>query len=229
MDAIVLIANVVIVWTKMSTVVITDNQFDPNGYWDQPIEKLLYQPTIEDLDLFDQNGYDLTPLEQHFAYGNRVKPKKHREHLRALKQEWFTQLPRTEGAHLNHSLLFERKGYTGAALEDLKFWARTLPLINKVIALRPKWGLDFSMDYVDREGRAFEILHWEWDSFVYEEVEQIKTTVEPILLAIDWADAADQILAHKEQWYHLDFFAQSRWKCSYFGIPEERFKMVAWQ
>ena len=213
----------------MSTVVITDNQFDPNGYWDQPIEKLLYQPTIEDLDLFDQNGYDLTLLEQHFAYGNRVKPKKHRDHLRALKQEWFTQLPRTEGAHLNHSLLFERKGYTGAALEDLKFWARTLPLINKVIALRPKWGLDFSMDYVDREGRAFEILHWEWDSFVYEEVEQIKTTVEPILLAIDWADAADQILAHKEQWYHLDFFAQSRWKCQYFGIPEERFKMVAWQ
>jgi len=213
----------------MSTVVITDNKFDSNGYWDQPIEKLLYQPTIEDLDLFDQNGYDLTPLEQHFAYSNKVKPKKHRDHLRALKQEWFTQLPKTEGSHLNHSLLFERKGYTGAALEELKFWARTLPLVNKVIALRPKWGLDFSMDYADREGRAFEILHWEWDSFVYEETQCIKKIVEPILLAIDWTDAAQQILKHKEQWYNLDFFAQSRWKCRYFGIPEERFKMVAWQ
>ena len=210
-------------------ITLTDNQFDSNGYWDQPVSKILYQPTIDDLDLFDQNGYDLTPLEQHFAYGNNIKPKKHREHLRAIKQDWFTQQPRTEGSHLNHSLLFERKGYKGAALEELKFWARTLPLINKVIALRPKWGLDFSMDYADREGRAFEVLHWEWDSFIYEEVEQIRTTVEPILLAIDWADAADQILAHKEQWYHLDFFAQSRWKCSYFGIPEERFKMVAWQ
>ena len=213
----------------MSTVVITDNRFDPNGYWDKPIEKLLYQPTVEDLDLFDQNGYDLTQLEQHFAYGNRVKPKKHREHLRALKQDWFTQLPRTEGAHLNHSLLFERKGYTGAALEELRFWARTLPLINKVIALRPKWGLDFSMDYADREGNAFEVLHWEWDSFVYEETECIRKIVEPILLDIDWEDAARQILAKKDQWHHLDFFAQSRWKCSYFGVPEERFKMVAWQ
>jgi hypothetical protein len=212
----------------MSKVILTDNRFDANGYWDQPIEKLLYQPTIEDLDLFDQNGYDLTQLEQHFAYGNRVKPKKHREHLRALKQDWFTQLPRTEGAHLNHSLLFERKGYTGAALEELKFWARTLPLINKVIALRPKWGLDFSMDYADREGNAFEVLHWEWDSFIYEETECIRKLVEPVLLNIDWADAAQQILAHKEQWYSLDFFAQSRWKCQYFGIPEERFKMVAW-
>jgi hypothetical protein len=213
----------------MSTVTLTDNRFDSNGYWDQPIEKLLYQPTIEDIDLFDQNGYDLTQLEQHFAYGNRVKPKKHREHLRALKQDWFTQLPRTEGAHLNHSLLFERKGYKGAALEELQFWAKILPLVNKVIALRPKWGLDFSMDYADREGNAFEVLHWEWDSFVYEETECIRKIVEPILLDIDWEDAAQQILAKKDQWHYLDFFAQSQWKCRYFGIPEERFKIVAWQ
>ena len=208
---------------------LTDNKFESNGYWDKPIEKLLYQPTTEDLDLFDQNGYDLTQLEQHFAYGNRVKPKKHREHLRALKQDWFTELPAIEGAHLNHSLLFERKGYTGQALIELNHWAKTLPLVNKVIALRPKWGLDFSMDYADREGNAFEVLHWEWDSFVYEEVEQVRTIVEPVLLAIDWSDAAHQILAHKDEWHHLDFFAQSHWKCDYFGIPRERFKMVAWQ
>jgi hypothetical protein len=213
----------------MSKVTLTDNRFDSNGYWDQPVEKLLYQPTIEDLDLFDQNGYDLTQLEQHFAYGNRIKPKKHREHLRSLKQDWFTQLPRTEGAHLNHSLLFERKGYKGAALEELEYWAKTLPLVNKVIALRPKWGLDFSMDYADREGNVFEVLHWEWDSFVYEETECIRKIAEPILLNIDWADAAQEILAQKHKWHHLDFFAQSQWKCRYFGIPEERFKMVAWQ
>jgi len=207
---------------------ISDNKFDANGYWDKPIEKLLYQPTIEDLDLFDQNGYDLTQLEQHFAYSNRSRPKKHRDHLRALKEDWFTHLPRTEGAHLNHSILFERKGYTGDALEELQFWARTLPLINKVIALRPKWGLDFSMDYADRKGNAFEVLHWEWDSFIYEETECIRKLVEPVLLNIDWHDAAQNILAQKDKWHHLDFFAQSRWKCRYFGIPEERFKMVAW-
>jgi hypothetical protein len=208
---------------------ISDNKFDSNGYWDKPIEKMLYQPTIEDLDLFDQNGYDLTAVEQHFAYSNRTKPKRHRDHLRALKQDWFTQMPAIEGAHLNHSLLFERKGYTGAALEELKYWARSLPLINKVIALRPKWGLDFSMDYADREGNTFEVLHWEWDSFNYDETECIRKTVEPILKSIDWPDAAKQILSTKDKWHHLDFFAQSQWKCRYFGIPEERFKMVAWQ
>jgi hypothetical protein len=210
-------------------VFLTDNQFNPNGYWDKPVEKMLYQPTIEDLDLFDQNGYDLTPLEQHFAYSNRTKPKKHRDHLRALKEDWFTQQPAIEGAHLNHSLIFERKGYTGAALKELEHWAKKLPLVNKVIALRPKWGLDFSMDYADREGNSFEVLHWEWDSFNYEEICAVKESVEPVLSSIDWQDAAQQILDHKQEWHHLDFFAQSRWKCQYFGIPEERFKMVAWQ
>ena len=212
----------------MSTVVITDSEFNPNGYWDKPVEKIVYLPTPEDVALFDQNGYDLTELEKHYAYSNWSKPKKHREHRTALKQPWFKQDHILEGAVLNHSLLFERKGYTGAALKELQHWAKTLPLINKVIALKPKWGLDFSMDYADREGRAFEVLHWEWDSFVYEETQSMKEIVEPVLLSIDWQDAAQQILAHKEEWYPLDFFAQSRWKCRYFGIPEERFKMVAW-
>jgi hypothetical protein len=85
------------------------------------------------------------------------------------------------------------------------------------------------MDYVDRSGNAFEVLHWEWDSFDYEEIQAVKLEIEPVLKAIDWQDAAQNILAKKAQWHDLDFFAQSTWKCNYFGVPEERFKMVAWR
>ena len=208
---------------------VANSQFDPNGFWDKPIEKLMFTPTHEDVDLFDQNGYDLSNIEKHYAYSNWNKPKKHREHRVALKQPWFEQEHTIEGAVLNHSLLFERKGYTGAALEELTYWAKELPLIHKVIALKPKWGLDFSMDWVDRKGNAFEVLHWEWDSFDYLEIEAVRQTVEPILKSIDWIDAGHKILAAKAEWHHLDFFAQSDWKCSYFGIPKEKFKMVAWQ
>lgn len=208
---------------------LTNNQFNPTARWSTPIGKMLYIPLAEDLDLFDQNGYDLTVLEQHFAATNDVRPDPHRRHRMAIKQPWFEQDRTIEGAVLNHSLLFERKGYEGAALEQLRYWAEKLPLIHKIIALRPKWGLDFSMDYVDRAGNAFEVLHWEWDGFDYNEVEQVKQTVEPLLAEIDWNDAAQQILKQKDQWHHLDFFAQSDWKCNYFGVPKERFKMVAWQ
>lgn len=212
-----------------SSVALTKNSLDPNGCWTNPVEKILYIPTAEDLSLFDQNGYDLTQLEKHFAYSNFAKPKLHRDHIHALKQDWFTQEPKLEGAVLNHSLLFERKAYAGKALDQLQYWSRELPLINKVIAMRPKWGLDFSMDYVDRKGNAFEILHWEWDCFNYEEIVAVKEKIEPILLAIDWEQAAQDLIKYKDNWHSLSFFEQSDWKCKYFGIPKEQFKMVIWE
>ena len=207
----------------------TDNEFDPKPYWENPIAKMVFIPTYEDLELFDQNGYDLTVLEQHYAYANYVKPKKQREHRFAIKKDWYTQFNKIEGAVLNHSSLFERKGYEGRALTQLQQWAKNLPLVYKVISILPKWGLDFSMDYVDRQGNAFEVLHWEWDSFNYEVVQEVKLKIEPVLLNIDWDDAGQQILSMKDQWHHLDFFAQSDWKCRYFGIPQEQFKMVIWK
>jgi hypothetical protein len=211
-------------------ITLTDNQFEVNGYWSNTIEKILYIPMTEDLSLFDQNGYDLTQLEKHFAYSNFAKPKTHRDHIHAIKQDWFIQKQTpAEGAILNHSLLFERKAYAGQALEQLQYWAKNLPLIHKILAMRPKWGLDFSMDYVDRKGNAFEVLHWEYDGFDCEEICAVKELVEPKLLAIDWNEAAAYLLKYKHEWHHLDFFAQSDWKCNYFGISKERFKMVIWK
>ncbi|ALQ51306.1 hypothetical protein [Nitrosomonas ureae] len=212
----------------MSYIDLSDHQFTPNGYWNQPLESSK-PPTARELALFDQNGYDLTDLEQRYAEVNCVLAKAHREHRRALKSPWFTQPERVEGAVLNHSLLFERKGYSGEALEQLEQWAQANPLVYKIIRMRPKWGLDFSMDYVDRAGNVFEVLHWEYDGFDFEEVETRKQQLEPKLAAIDWDDAAASILKLKDQWHHLDFFAQSDWKCNYFGIVKERFKMVIWE
>jgi hypothetical protein len=85
------------------------------------------------------------------------------------------------------------------------------------------------MDYVDREGNAFEILHWEYDCFDYNEAAEIKELVQPKLNSIDWDDAAQQLLKRKDEWHSLEFFAQSDWKCNYFRIAKERFKMVIWK
>lgn len=214
----------------MSDLNLTDNCFNPEGYWRLPIAKLLFIPCAEDLDLFDQNGYDLTVIEQHFAsinLGHHGIP--HREQHRTLKQDWFTQGYKIEGAVLNHSLLFERKGYADEALKQLEYWVKKLPLLQKIISIRPKWGLDFSMDYVDRLGNAFEILHWEWDGFEFDQVQERKLKYQDQLLHTDWDDAGRRLVQHKDQWHHLDFFAQSAWKCRYFNIENERFKMVIWE
>jgi hypothetical protein len=213
----------------MQDILLTDNRLDPNGYWDKPLDKLLFLPIVSDLALFDQNGYDLTELEKHFADVNCTEIKSHRSHRTAIKHNWFTQPECGTGAHLNHSLLFERKGYTGEARVQLTNWTKQMPLVHKLLAIKPKWGLDFSMDYVDNDGNAFEVLHWEYDGFDYEEVQVRKLEVQAKFATIDWEDAAAQILKHKDEWHHLEFFEQSDWKCNYFGIPKERFKMVAWE
>ena len=85
------------------------------------------------------------------------------------------------------------------------------------------------MDYADRQGNAFEILHWEYDCFDYDEVQVIKLQVQAKFATMDWDDAATTLLKYKDEWHHLDFFAQSDWKCNYFGVPKERFKMVIWK
>ena len=207
-------------------ILLSQNTFCEAGFWNEPIIDSI---RIEDISLFDQNGYDLTLLEQKYADKNNAKGKKHRSHIISLKNDWFTQKYKTKGAVLNHSLLFERKGYTGKALEQLESVAKNLPLIYKVSSLRPKWGLDFSMDYADNNGNAFEVLHWEYDSFSYEEISKVKNYIEPRLLSIDWDDAAKELLRRKEDWHHLNFFEQSDWKCNYFNIIKERFKMVIWK
>ena len=179
-------------------------------------------------DLFDQGGYDLSLTEKMFADRNNTQYAYHKQHRTAIRQPWIEQKYKREGAVLNHALLFERKGYTGRALEQLREWAQLYPAYYKMINIKPKWGLDFSMDYYDSEGNTFEVLHWEYDGFDFNEINDKKQEVEQLLVSIDWDQAAKEILKRKDEWYHLDFFAQSDYKCNYFGIGSERWKMVVW-
>ena len=133
------------------------------------------------------------------------------------------------GAHLNHAFLFERKGYSGAALEQLKEEAEYTPLLYKLINYKGKWGVDFSMDYVDKKGNSMEIVHFEYDSYDFEEIQKMKKYVEEVVEKVDWEHAAKILLRDKDEWINLEFFAQSKWKTDYFGLPAERFKMNAWE
>ena len=212
----------------MQDLTLTSNQFDSNPYWEIPLDSK--QPLMFVLpDLFDQNGYDLCSIEKLYATKNSTPHEHHRSHKVAIRYKWIEQSYKKEGAVLNHALLFERKGYTGRALEQLKQWAKDQPVYYKLINIKPKWGLDFSVDYYDSDGNTFEVLHWEYDGFDYNEINDKKHEIEQQLISIDWDWAAKEMLKKKDEWYHLDFFAQSDYKSNYFGIGQERYKMVVWK
>jgi hypothetical protein len=73
---------------------------------------------------FDQNGYDLCPLEQLYAHINSdVELTKYRDIRVSIHKPWFSQPDKLSGYVLNHSMILERKGYGGEALAQLKSWA----------------------------------------------------------------------------------------------------------
>ena len=126
---------------------VTDNKFNANPYWSEKIKSVFACPPVDAVEYFDQNGYDLTKLEQLYAVANGAETTKHRnsEHI-TLRKEWFTAEQDKEGPHINHALMFERKGYTGDALSQLETWAGYRPHFYKLVAMKPKLGLDFSID-----------------------------------------------------------------------------------
>jgi len=204
----------------------TNNKLNPRRSWGTAID-IGFIPHAEHLSNFDQNGYDLTPLEKMYAEVNHgyIGNTRWRE---SLKQPWFEDTENTtSGVHLNHADLYERKSYHGYALEQLMAHAEGLPLIYKITRMRPKWGIDISIDYTSPT-MVFEVFHFEWDDFDHDIVAEKQQYIEQIVLNTDWEDAAQQLIKRKDEWHHLDFFAQSKWKSDYFGVEPEQFKLVAW-
>jgi hypothetical protein len=211
-------------------ITLIDNQFHSNKTWDKPLEEDLpisiQHP--EWVDIFDQNGYRLTKLESHYAGANNHSTVYHRHEV-SLRQDWFVDDKPLTGPHLNHAYLFERKGYKGEALEQLKRYAQQNHLVNKLINYKGKWGVDFSMDYVDISGNSMELLHFEYDSYSINEIQDVKGIVEETILRADWTLVAQILIEKKHEWIDLDFFAQSKYKTDFFGLPAERFKMNSWE
>lgn len=202
------------------------HQFDKQPCWFLPVFNLI--PTADMFDSFDQNGYDMSPIEQKYAAIHDRKTTDVRWRV-ALADDWFDYDRDVVGAHINHAQLYQRKGFIDSAKRELLQWVDEMPLIWKAIKIKPKWGIDISIDYVDNDGNVFEVFHYEWDDFTLSTVEQKKQQLEQIISTTDWDDVAIEMLKRKDQWYDLGFFEQSKWKSDFIGLPPERFKLVMWE
>ncbi len=207
---------------------LSDSQFDSNPYWSNKISDETVLLSDHCVDLFDQNGYHLTPIEQQFADVNGY-PMVVRRHETVIRKPWLRLSNVTTGAHINHSDLFERKGYSNEALSQLKLYVAQNNLLWKIIKMKPKWGIDISIDYTDEVGNVFEVFHYEWDSFEYNAVAEKKCEIENFVLSQDWDECAKEVLKRRDEWFDLDFFGQSKWRTDFYNIPPEKFKHIIWE
>jgi hypothetical protein len=206
--------------------ILTDNKLNEKACFTEPTLNIDTLIDNNSVDLFDQNGYHLTKAEQAYLQYNGYKPIE-RRHEDCLRYDWLVWDKR-EGAHINHSDLFERKGFDKDAKKQLLEIAKINPMLYKLIKMKPKWGIDISIDYVS-ENAVFEVFHYEWDSFNYNAVIEKKQEIEEFMLSKDWDDIAITLWKKKDEWYDLDFFDQTQWRTDYFGLSPENFKNVIWE
>lgn len=205
---------------------IANTNLNKDPYFINPIEDIKILKDKSAVDLFDQNGYHLTKAEQAFLPYNGYEPIV-RRHEDCLRYDWLLW-DKKEGAHINHSDLFERKGFEAAALQQLLKESKNNPMLWKLIKMKPKWGIDISIDYVS-EDKCFEVFHYEWDSFCFEEVIEKKLEIEKFILNLNWDDIAIDLWKVKHEWINLDFFEQSQWRTDFFDLEPEKFKNVIWE
>ena len=205
--------------------ILTNNKLHSQPYFLDPTEDIEVLKDPNSVDLFDQNGYHLTKAEQAYLPYNGFQQVE-RRHEDCMRYDWLVWDKR-DGAHINHSDLFERKGFSSTAKEQLEALSLENPMLYKLIKMKPKWGIDISIDYVS-EDAVFEVFHYEWDSFEYDAVEEKKLEIEQFVLNLDWDDVAKKLWKIKDQWYDLDFFEQTQWRTDYFGLSPEKFKNVIW-
>lgn len=206
--------------------ILTKSKLNRDAHFTNATEEVDVLKDINSVDLFDQNGYHLTKAEQAFLSYNGYQPIE-RRHEDCLRYDWLTWDKRA-GAHINHSDLFERKGFSDHAKEQLLAVASVNPMLYKLVKMKPKWGIDISIDYVSTDA-VFEVFHYEWDSFEYDAVIEKKLEIEKFVLNLDWDEVAKDLWKKKDKWYNLDFFEQTQWRTDYFGLSPEKFKNVIWE
>ena len=170
--------------------------------------------TARDFLFYDKDGFELNAAEQKF-YAAMGRPINYPILNHTCWQEpWFELETNDIGLYLDHSMFLCRADYGGAALEQLKKLKKTVPLADYLIRTKTKWGYDFALDAC-RDGQMFEVIHIEYDNFVYEEFTKSMIVFDYAVRHTDWNDAADRVWNQRHNWQHLKGFEQNHWKAKF--------------
>lgn len=191
-------------------------KFDPNPYLTVPIDRMLVE-TLP-LDHFDKDGYEVpTLLERKHYEAQGIELNTEIQYHIAPAQEWFTDTEKSESILvLDHCMLLTRYAFAGDAREQLERVKLNRPILNKLLGIKPKWGIDFSLDYIDHSG-CMEIIHIEQDFDNIDDAVEAKERLETIIENTDWYDGACKLIERRDEWINLSSDDHSDYKAQFFG------------
>ena len=170
------------------------------------------------MDFFDRDGFELNVLEQALYRRNNVNiGEQHLNHT-ANHVAWIESDNNDDPRiMIDHSCLQQRHDYIGEGREDLQIASNYRRELKKLLAIVPKWGIDFNVDYVGET--VMELFHIEVDRRSYEEIMDQKYLAERLILRTDWVNVANIFHKKRDQWEHLTADDQIEWKVTYLGWP----------
>jgi hypothetical protein len=190
--------------------------FTDDPYLKIPIARQLVE-TLRFKD-FDKDGYEIpTPLEHLHYEINGITCNRDIQYHIAPVQEWYQDIEQSEhGLVLDHCMLLTRYAFAAEARKQLIEVSKTRPILQKLLNIKPKWGIDFSLDYVTHD-IVMEVIHIEQDFDNLEEAMAAKERLEKIIDSTDWYDGAMRLYQRKEEWENLSSDDHSDYKAQFFG------------
>lgn len=190
--------------------------FDPNPYLTVPINESKLE-TLR-LDHFDKDGYEVpTTLERMFYEAQGIDLNNEIQYHVAPVQEWYVDTEYSERyLVLDHCMLLTRYALGGAAREQVQRVERQRPILNKLLGIRPKWGIDFSLDYIDHD-LCMEVIHIEQDFDNIDAALEAKSRLEHIIENTDWYDGVCSLIKKRDEWINLSSDDHSDYKAQFFG------------
>lgn len=178
--------------------------------------------TPEYIKYFDNDGFELSFLEQEYYRENKV-PLTHILNHAADQQDWITG--GDENFSIDHCMLTQRWQFVGEAKDQLEEKKNLFPQLNKYLNLVPKWGLDFALEYY-KDDIHIEVIHFEKDYRNFYEAVAAKERLEELVLSTDWDDFVFRLLKKKDVWEQFNGMSQNDWKATFWGMEraENTFK-----
>jgi len=190
--------------------------FKQSPYLSTPIARDLVE-TLPFKD-FDKDGYEIpTPLEYLHYEANGVELNREIQFHIAPVQEWYRDTDQSEvNLVLDHCMLLTRYAFAGEARAQLIEVSKHRPILQKLLNIKPKWGIDFSLDFVTND-LVMEVIHIEQDFDSLDAAEDAKERLESIIDNTDWYEGAIKLWQRKDEWINLSSDDHSDYKAQFFG------------
>jgi hypothetical protein len=171
-----------------------------------------------DLNYFDKDGYEVPALlEQEYYRTNGVDLDNRIQYHVAPVHEWFRDDNRSsKGLVLDHCMLLTRWAFAGEARKQLESAVSDRPILNKLLGIKPKWGIDFSLDWIDQDA-CVEVIHIEQDFDSFYNATNTRRTLEHLIEDTVWVEGAKQLIQQRSEWEGLSSDDQSDYKARFFG------------